>query len=726
MNGTEWAFKNPTPGIYTLTLSATKPETVFAARSVRAARRAQYLGSRPAAETLDGVLVVWNESPDMLYAHVTNANLPVVGSMVSHTSSMGLISSFFVFHFGEACAFACSSSDWSQVIVELRNIYASCSKAQHLVPILVLSAAVALSHVFYLSRVTWLSRTARTCFCLESKYVLIFFFSSNNLTILPLFNRLALSCPDLSPHTHAPISPHLTNYQIGVAGKMVDNEESPMEAFLGTKRSPPASSDMTVSSAVLEAVFPDGTTTTVPMHDDGLHNDGAPNDHEYGGLVMATEPGLYRFRATLQGNTSEGHPYERVFVHELNVDIASISFKSMAVANMMKDNSRIQFRIPMRSNVPHTSDTTFRPYFELWGKGADGEEVPVTFATTLAGLSRAFWFEFLELEVDMRWVTLANITGPLTLKNVYVQNVDSLATQAAVASLPVYFCGEGEIEVATELPTASTVAGVKEFAAAAAKHTLEFDGEVTWEMRNGVAPPRTEMVGAEPTLVLLHGFCADKNPFEVEAADWTQASFYSAAREGDDLGRSNSQFANDVLAWIERQGIDTFGLVGQSQGGMISLHILNYFHTGLDRAVGERKLQSIATPFMGNTALTNLNGIIDIIGGVAGCSGPYDLTRSGAMEWNAGITNENADQTNYYYTEYKPGGLFGGGWCNTLMNVLLNGKNDGVCEVAYVSPDGRGTDQGNTQGWCHAEDMEWPPSFWDHERNAEMNTKGAR
>ena len=79
-----------------------------------------------------------------------------------------------------------------------------------------------------------------------------------------------------------------------------------------------------------------------------------------------------------------------------------------------------------------------------------------------------------------------------------------------------------------------------------------------------------------------------------------------------------------------------------------------------------------------------------------------------------------------YRTQYKPGGLFGQGWCNALMNMLLSTPNDGVAEIAYSSPGAGATVFDTTIGQCHAEDMNWPPSFWDTARNKEISAAAAR
>ena len=48
--------------------------------------------------------------------------------------------------------------------------------------------------------------------------------------------------------------------------------------------------------------------------------------------------------------------------------------------------------------------------------------------------------------------------------------------------------------------------------------------------------------------------------------------------------------------------LDSFSLVGHSQGGMVNAHIHNYYWTALENAEGGRLLQSIGTPYYGNSA----------------------------------------------------------------------------------------------------------------------------
>jgi len=520
---------------------------------------------------------------------------------------------------------------------------------------------------------------------------------------------------------------------VGVVAQMVDSEygNTTVDEWMAKGVAPPPSEDK-ITEARLEVTFPDGTVQAVKMADDGLHEDGTADDLVYGGMVKASESGVYHFRTIFEGVDPSGRTFSRAYQQDLAVADDSVALNGRALGVLDAKGDRLTLRLPVTASL-RNSATVFRPYMEVWSAGAEGK--PIAYATNLAKVQQAarWGVKFVEVEVDLKWAAMAGVAGKagFVLKNVMIENMNTLSIISESASVPVHVATAEEASPAmlTEAGAlnASTPAGSSRVAASLARLAATFDGVVTAEMREGAKPAQYHNNSASLAngkVVLIHGFCADKNPFESQASDWTNAAFYSAAREGDGLSNENQVFADNVLAFIEAQGIGTFSLVGQSQGGMVSLHILNYYHTGMDDAVGERKIQSVATPFLGNSALSNFNGIIDVISG--DCPGPLSLTRAGAVEWLSGISQPNVDATNVYTSKFKPGGLFGGGYCNALMNLILTGDNDGVCEIVYSRPDSGGSFHGTAVGQCHAEDMEWPPSFWDSARNNEMSAKAAR
>lgn len=66
-----------------------------------------------------------------------------------------------------------------------------------------------------------------------------------------------------------------------------------------------------------------------------------------------------------------------------------------------------------------------------------------------------------------------------------------------------------------------------------------------------------------------------------------------------------------------------YGIVAHSQGGMVAAHMANYFFTGLENAEGERLIQSVGTPYNGNTAAGSAASLGEIFG--IGCGSNSDL-----------------------------------------------------------------------------------------------------
>ncbi len=59
-------------------------------------------------------------------------------------------------------------------------------------------------------------------------------------------------------------------------------------------------------------------------------------------------------------------------------------------------------------------------------------------------------------------------------------------------------------------------------------HLIRLQGSITLVMRQGAAPSRnaTAPVSNGGKLILLHGYCADKNPFAKFPADWSDNLFF--------------------------------------------------------------------------------------------------------------------------------------------------------------------------------------------------------
>jgi hypothetical protein len=83
------------------------------------------------------------------------------------------------------------------------------------------------------------------------------------------------------------------------------------------------------------------------------------------------------------------------------------------------------------------------------------------------------------------------------------------------------------------------------------------------------------------------------------------------------------QYAARILDQVSKQGMTRYGIIAHSQGGMVATHIRNYLFSGLDSAEGNRLIQSVGTPYNGNTAAGSAANLGDIFG--IGCGSNTDL-----------------------------------------------------------------------------------------------------
>merc|ERR1711974_292449 len=95
-------------------------------------------------------------------------------------------------------------------------------------------------------------------------------------------------------------------------------------------------------------------------------------------------------------------------------------------------------------------------------------------------------------------------------------------------------------------------------------------------LQSRMAPGSDKVTCSSDTLALIHGYCAQSNPFS--ANDFTQKSVFLGGL-GQNL--SHDQFAKAILAWEAENAWDCFAIVAHSQGGAASLHLLTYYWSGL-------------------------------------------------------------------------------------------------------------------------------------------------
>jgi len=291
------------------------------------------------------------------------------------------------------------------------------------------------------------------------------------------------------------------------------------------------------------------------------------------------------------------------------------------------------------------------------------------------------------------------------LKNVIIQEAEDFVPVSSYTSISV------DMSAVTHATLMSAIS------------TEELIDEPTKEMLEGVLPKHfqdkmTNAAGVAGAVILLHGYCSGSNPFAANPGDWTNAYYFLRASSTD----THDSFAKYVLAFAESNGIDSFSLVGHSQGGSVSAHIKNFYFSGLDLVGSGRLIQSIGTPYEGCSAAGSAANLGSIFG--VGCGTNFDLSVDGSKLWEPTITTATRKQIYYYTTTYQQGNLFGDS-CSMAMNMILEWPNDGTAEIVYTDIK-NANNMGNTQKQCHTTDMNYPPQYYDNARNKQMNAAAAR
>jgi len=184
---------------------------------------------------------------------------------------------------------------------------------------------------------------------------------------------------------------------------------------------------------------------------------------------------------------------------------------------------------------------------------------------------------------------------------------------------------------------------------------------------------------------------------------------------------AHDSFAQFVLDFADTNGLDSWSIVGHSQGGNVAVHIKNFYFSGLDLATNGRLIQSVGSPYEGNT-LAGSAGIGEAFG--IGCGENFDLSIDGSRLWEPTLSSTTRSHVNYYTATYNQGNFFGD-YCNLAANMMLEWPNDGTAEIEYTDLKGA-INRGNVQKQCHTSGMKYFPECDDHNRNKDMNKSAAR
>ena len=440
-----------------------------------------------------------------------------------------------------------------------------------------------------------------------------------------------------------------------------------------------------IERAWINLTGPDGSSTTLPMFDDGLNGDGLAGDGVYGAGFLAKQAGDHTAQVMIEGVDRHGNRVMRSTEHLLPVLEPSISLSGKrASASIAKGgNSRLSIQIPVSAakNSGH-----YRSYAEVWGRDANGNELPVAWVGGMVTPEQGQ----LKLGFDQRWVAKAQAQGPFELRNLRIEDPDHSITLASASRMPL------------SLP---------------AMRGQAKSGPISIDESMLMGPRPDDIVSAKGVgkrLLLVHGYCS--------GGVWPASQFSTASTFLDaNKNRSHDAFARLIQSYGNTW--NSFGVVAHSQGGAASLHLYTYYWSGLDNATGNRLIQSVGTPYQG----TNLAGILATLGnwfGV-GCGNNSNLTYSGAKSWLAGIPTWARAKVNYYTTSFKHTNWWTNDYCNFATDLVLSDPEDGTVEQVNAQLPGA-VNRGHVTGQCHTAGMRYPAQYLNASRNSTMNSNAAR
>lgn len=334
---------------------------------------------------------------------------------------------------------------------------------------------------------------------------------------------------------------------------------------------------------------------------------------------------------------------------------------------------------------------------ELWGTDKQGADVPVCWIARVQVPEEGSDRATLEVTFDPAWLTLAGVS-PETLeaRHVRAQAMDGTTIIEHRDTMPVTLDDRLVYDARpVDRVTASMLTA----------HTGKF-------------VPTTSARGARSfaghSLLISHGYCSGGTPFTVGHYSGDVEVF-----EDFDQNRSNDEFA--LLIAQQGLGFKSMGIVAHSQGGAAAAHLYTFYFSSLDWPTGNRRIQSVGTPYQGTALAGNAAVLGEIFG--AGCGANTDLAYDGAALWLSTIPTSTRQEISYYTTAFEDG--FGFDFCEFATDLFLEDPDDGVTEHVRGQLPGA-NNMGFVEGQCHTDGMRDPPQCRDASRNAVLNTEAAR
>ena len=552
----------------------------------------------------------------------------------------------------------------------------------------------------------------------------------------------------LTAHTQLSNFNSLVGEKIGFITRISEKQEVQKRDLLGAAYIPKAipTSAFDEIEAEIDVQYPDGNEQIFRMHNvQQAELLGEPHQGSFSGEFTATESGVFHLRVVVKGVVGEEMKktlfknakfipsqqklsFMRTTQHTVVIIPKSLELVESGVTATFNQQSEmlsvnLQAKLPQARATEVDEEKKYKVFAEVYGVSQSDETqtVPVCWVLGMATSSpseQGKEFSTLSLDMSMKWFSKVGAKLPLTLKNIKVQDVETSSTLSELKEISniqthQLFVDEVSGKVRHRITDQSAV---HKFAHMLIESQFKFNpnDEVTETMTMGPRPKelaiRTKARSSNHKVLLVHGYCSSGNPF-------TTSHFQNYLVFDDpNASRSNDKFAQ--LIWKIGQSLESFSIVGHSQGGLASVHLYTFYWSTADNLPKDeniRVIQSVGSPYGGCSAAGSIASIGKIFG--AGCGTNTDLSVDGAQKWLKTIP-ETSQTKVYYYTTQNPAN---GKACSSAMDWILYRPNDGTSEARYVTALTKANNMGLTYGWCHTSDMTYPPQCTDPTRNAELN-----
>ena len=226
------------------------------------------------------------------------------------------------------------------------------------------------------------------------------------------------------------------------------------------------------------------------------------------------------------------------------------------------NSEMVKFTVPVRLLKAYQGNN-YRYYTEVWGTDINGTENAICWISGLTDIQLdnstedgKYFNGHFDIEMDTNWMIITESLFPVHFRNFSIEETSGFVELTQNDRM--------EIDHDPWLLLWTT-------------NKRPEDVKITREMMEGYNPVLyNSEQAADSKLLLVHGYCTSGDAFPTdEFTDYAVFKDYEQSRDLDEFAQLVDQYARS-------QDINAYSIVAHSQGGMAALHLLTYYHSGLD------------------------------------------------------------------------------------------------------------------------------------------------